>query len=619
MMRGVVVGVGIAPLAPLARRGRVGRSVRPRPRLCARGGACRVRAGHEWAFEGEEAPKGIDECVERFTTDMTALADRGVYRPIQGRDVEMDDLTGVLLKRSKRNALLLGEAGVGKTAIVEEFARRVWCRDDSLKGEFDDTTVLMLDVCALIAGSSSRGALEERMGALLKELTRSDGGVVLFIDEIHTIVDASGPSQAKQTKGMQTESVIDMLKPPMARGQIQVIGATTRAEYVRFFRDDATFNRRFRCVDVPEPDVDRTLEIMRDTRVGYEDFHKCRITDDALEKSVLWAERYVTYRSFPDKSLDLIDEACSRVVLEAHADPARVRTVDVDDVAGVVSFVTGMDETSLVRPDARKVRDLDRALRARVVGQPYAVDRVTAAMTRRICGISDPDRPLCSMLFVGPPGVGKSEAAKVMSECFFGGGVAPIRLDMSEYMERSAVASLIGSPPGYVGYGDGGALTNAIRRRPCCVVVLDEVEKAHPEVLNLLLQILGDGRIADNLGRPCYFRNAVVVMTSNASAEVFPPELRNRIDEVVRFDPIERAALYVIVNREVGLAMRRVDASTVVVTSRTRRRIHELACAHPDKGAREVRRLVDRHVCDAVSEARLRRTASNGRDKTIVV
>ena len=616
-MRGVVTSPIVRGLRARSPRGRVGRS--PRGRV---GRSLRVAAGH-WAFEGEaDDPKPIDQCVEKFTIDMTALADRGTYRPITGRDGEVDELTGVLLKRSKRNALLIGEAGVGKTAIVEEFARRVWCRDEALMGEFDHTTVLMLDVCALLAGSSSRGALEERMGALLKELSSADRGIVLFIDEIHTIVGPSdaAPSGAKRTKSMHNEAVIDMLKPPMARGQIQVIGATTSTEYVRFFRDDASFNRRFRCVDVAEPDVDQTLEIMRAARSGYEDFHRCRITDDALEKSVRWAERYVTYRSFPDKSLDLIDEACSRVVLEARADPARVRMVDAVDVAEVVSCMTGMDAASLIRPDASRLRDLDRTLRARVVGQPYAADRVTAAMTRRICGISDPDRPLCSMLFVGPPGVGKTETAKVMSECFFGHEHGAVRLDMSEYMDSSAVASLIGSPPGYVGYGEGGTLTNAIRRRPCCVVVFDEVDKAHPEVLNLLLQILGDGRIADNLGRPCYFRNAVVVMTSNArDVDVFSPELRNRIDEVVRFDPIERAALYVIVNREVGLAMRRSGMSRVVVTSRTRRRIHELACAQPDTGAREVRRLVERHVCDVISEARLRMTASGDPRKTIVV
>jgi ATP-dependent Clp protease ATP-binding subunit ClpC len=536
--------------------------------------------------------------LDEFGRDLTRDAGDGHIDPVIGRDAEIAQTVEILARRRKNNAVLIGEAGVGKTAIVEGLALRITQGDvpETLRG----TRVVSLDLGGLVAGSQFRGQFEQRLKAVLAEVSAADGKIVLFLDELHTVLGAGGAEGAMDAA--------NLLKPMLARGELRMVGATTLSEYKRIERD-AALARRFSPVTVDAPSVEETVAILHGLRSAYEVHHAATITDDALAAAARLSDRYLTEQHLPDKAIDLIDQAAAKLRLTTprpvdetqlreqltaaveaedyeraaeiktqlgrQADaaarseggataPADTVTVDETAVAAVVAARTGIPVGELVAGELQRLVDLEDDLHRRVVGQDEAVEKVADTIRRARVGLSEPDRPLGSFLFLGPTGVGKTELVKALSERLFATEDALVRIDMSEYREPHSVARLIGSPPGYVGYGDGGQLTEPVRRRPYSVVLLDEIEKAHPEVWNVLLQLLDDGRLTDGEGRTVDFTNAVIVMTSNlgagrakralgftaaapaqadgrmldAAKAAFLPEFLNRIDEIVTFDAL---------------------------------------------------------------------------------
>jgi ATP-dependent Clp protease ATP-binding subunit ClpC len=536
-------------------------------------------------------PKSKTPALDEFGRDLTGDAREGRIDPVIGRRAEIEQTVEILARRRKNNAVLIGEAGVGKTAIVEGLALRI--TQDDVPDTLRDARVVALDLAALVAGSQYRGQFEQRLKAVLAEVVESEGRIVLFIDELHTVLGAGGAEGAMDAA--------NMLKPMLARGELQLVGATTLSEYKKVERD-AALARRFSPVTVDAPSVDETVEILRGLRSAYEDHHDADITDDALEAAARLSDRYLTEQHLPDKAIDLVDQAGAklrlqtpsavdfdalrdelRIAVEAEeyeraatikqrmaiaeqAGPRATERPVVDEVAvaAVVAARTGIPVGELVAGELQRLVELEDDLHLRVVGQEEAVEKVADTIRRARVGLSEPDRPLGSFLFLGPTGVGKTELVKALSERLFASEDALVRIDMSEFREPHTVARLIGSPPGYVGYGEGGQLTEPVRRRPYSVVLLDEIEKAHPEVWNVLLQLLDDGRLTDGEGRTVDFTNAVIVMTSNlgagrakrgigfTSAEApgddermmaavktaFLPEFLNRIDEVVTFSSL---------------------------------------------------------------------------------
>jgi ATP-dependent Clp protease ATP-binding subunit ClpC len=529
--------------------------------------------------------------LDEFGRDLTGDAREGRIDPVIGRKDEIEQTVEILARRRKNNAVLIGEAGVGKTAIVEGLALRV--TQDDVPETLRDARVVALDLGSIVAGSQFRGQFEQRLKAVLAEVVASEGRIVLFIDELHTVLGAGGAEGAMDAA--------NLLKPMLARGELQMIGATTLSEYRRIERD-AALARRFSPVTVEAPSVDETVEILRGLRSAYEEHHNASITDDALEAAARLSDRYLTEQHLPDKAIDLIDQASAKLRLQtppptdvdslhdelaiavaseeyeraamikqrlAQAAEAGFATperpvVGETAVAAVVAARTGIPVGELVAGELQRLVDLEDDLHQRVVGQDVAVEKVADTIRRARVGLSEPDRPLGSFLFLGPTGVGKTELVKALSERLFASEDALVRIDMSEFREPHTVARLIGSPPGYVGYGDGGQLTEPVRRRPYSVILLDEIEKAHPEVWNVLLQLLDDGRLTDGEGRTVDFTNAVIVMTSNLGAgrakrgigftsaeapgddermmaavkSAFLPEFLNRIDEVVTFSSL---------------------------------------------------------------------------------
>jgi ATP-dependent Clp protease ATP-binding subunit ClpB len=648
-------------------------------------------------------PEGTYQALERYGRDLTALAEAGKLDPVIGRDEEIRRVIQVLSRRTKNNPVLIGDPGVGKTAIVEGLAQRIVAGDvpEGLKGK----RVWALDVGALLAGSKYRGEFEERLKAVLKEIETAQGEIVLFIDELHTIVGAGAAEGAVDAA--------NLLKPMLARGELRAVGATTLDEYRKHIEKDAALERRFQPIFVGEPSVADTIAILRGLKERYEAHHGVEIRDSALVAAGVLSDRYISDRFLPDKAIDLVDEAASRLKMEIDSSPVeldeaerRVRQleielaamanesdavrepvqrdlaeakarrdelaarwskekeglervaeimrridelrmeadraerqgelqrvaeirygelpalekeladresqsesvrmvkeeVDEDDVAAVVASWTGIPVTRLLEGEVEKLIHMEERLHQRVVGQDEAVEAVANALRRARTGLQDPDRPIGSFVFLGPTGVGKTELARALAEFMFDDERAMVRLDMSEYQERHTVSRLVGAPPGYVGYEEGGQLTEAVRRRPYSVVLLDEIEKAHTEVFDVLLQILDDGRLTDGQGRTVDFRNTVIIMTSNVRSpeemrERFRPEFLNRIDEIVVFEPLTREQLGEIVELQLGrLRARLAERGLSLELTDAAKELVAEAGWDPTYGARPLKRALQRLV-----------------------
>ena len=611
------------------------------------------------------------QSLDRFGIDLTELARAGKLDPTVGREVEIARLMQVLNRRTKNNPVVIGEAGVGKTAIVEGLAQRI--ADDDVPERLKDKRVVSLDMGALVAGSKFRGEFEERLQAVMREVKESGGEVLLFIDELHQVVGAGGADGAIDAS--------NLMKPALARGELHVIGATTLDEYRKHIEEDPALERRFSPVYVDEPNIDDAVEILRGLRPRYEEHHGLKITDEALEAAAGLSARYLTERQLPDKAIDLIDEAASRHVIESESLPpalldvkerlndassridsaaaredfeeaARIKqevleiqaeyagregewraehgvTDDVteSDIASLIAQITGIPVDRMLKDDADRLLHMEEALHERVIGQDSAIDALADAIRRARSGLKDPKRPIGSFVFIGPTGVGKTYLAKVLAEYMFDDEDAVLRLDMSEFQEAHTISRLMGAPPGYVGYDQAGELTEAVRRRPYQVVLFDEIEKAHPDIFNTLLQIMDDGRITDAHGRHVDFRNTVVILTSNVGTgekqgplgfvrttsesereqlhsrvekglkKMFRPEFLNRLDEIIAFEPLTEAEIAQITELMVEEVRERLSEQLVDF------RITEAAKAKlldegfdADFGARPMRRIVEKRV-----------------------
>ncbi len=623
--------------------------------------------------------------LDEFGRDYTELARQDKLDPVVGRGAEIERVVQILSRRTKNNPVLVGEPGVGKTAIAEGLALRVIQQDvpEMLK----DKRIVALDLAGLVAGTKYRGEFEERMKRVMEEVRKAQGEVVLFIDELHTLVGAGAAEGAIDAS--------NIMKPALSRGELQCIGATTLDEYRKYIERDAALARRFQMVKVNEPSVDEAVEILRGLRARYEEHHKVEITDSALDAAAKLADRYISDRFLPDKAIDLIDEAASRVRLRAAMAPQPLREakqellgidkelkavpekrdyerarfleaqsqylkdriaelqtkweeeraanpmiVGEDEVAQIVYSWTGIPVSRLVETETQKLLKMEDELHKRVISQHEAIIAVSKAVRRARSGLKDPKRPMGSFLFLGPTGVGKTELARALAAFLFEKEESLIRLDMSEYMERFAVSRLIGAPPGYVGYDEGGQLTEAIRRQPYSIILLDEIEKAHPEVFNLLLQVMEDGRLTDSQGRTVDFRNAVIIMTSNIGAHiinreqgiglrkmvkgkdedpkeyeamktrigeelkrVFRPEFINRIDESIVFHSLTAANIRQIVELMLGSVRKQVVQKGMILEV-TDEVLEKLAAEgfDPQYGARPLRRAVQRLIEDPLAE-----------------
>ena len=602
--------------------------------------------------------------LDEFGRDLTAEAAAGHIDPVIGRDEEIEQTVEILARRRKNNAVLIGEAGVGKTAIAEGLAVRI--ADGDVPATLQGARLVALDVGGLVAGSQFRGQFEQRLKTVLQEVVASEGRVLLFVDELHTILGAGNAEGAMDAA--------NMLKPLLAKGELRMIGATTLAEYRKVERDGA-LARRFSPVMVDEPTVEETIAILKGLRGAYEEHHACRIEDVALEAAARLSDRYITEYQLPDKAIDLVDQAAAKVRLsdrggdraerlrtqlqeavaaedyeraaalkqeietaEAAEGAPAPRVVGEAEVAAVVAARTGIPVGELVAGELERLQALERELHGRVVGQEEAVELVADTIRRARVGLAEDDRPLGTFLFLGPTGVGKTELVKALAERLFATEKALVRIDMSEYREPHTVARLIGSPPGYVGYGDGGQLTEPVRRRPYSVVLLDEIEKAHPEVWNVLLQVMDDGRLTDGEGRTVDFSNVVLVMTSNlgagrakralgfaaeategedgermveAAKRAFLPEFVNRIDEIVTFRALRPEHVERIAGLMVGRIAERLrtergiklEASDALVARLARDGFDEEYGARPLQ--RHVRRTLEKELTKAILDGRL--------------
>ena len=569
--------------------------------------------------------------LDQYSRDLTMLAASGSFDPVIGRDEEIRRSVQILSRRSKNNPVLIGEPGVGKTAVAEGIAAYIAGSDapDSMAGK----RLVALDLPALLAGTKYRGDFEERVKAVLKDVKKA-GDVILFIDEMHTMIGAGS-----------AEGAIDaanILKPALGRGEVQIIGATTPEEYRRHIEKDAALERRFQPVKIAEPSRGDSLKMLGAVRQSLEKHHGVKISDAALTAAVDLSARYITDRFLPDKAIDLADEAAAHIRVSGGG------LVTAEDIAGVVSLWTGIPVANLSADETKRLRNMESILHRRVIGQNEAVTAVSRAIRRGRVGLSDPNRPIGSFLFLGPTGVGKTELCRALAEAVFGESEAMIRLDMSEYMEKHAVSKLIGSPPGYVGYEDGGQLTERVRRKPWSVVLFDEIEKAHEDVWGILLQIMDDGRLTDSAGRVVSFRNTIIVMTSNVGAKsisdgrprmgfmpdggdeaqlmrarineelrrTFKPEFLNRIDETIVFRRLSRAEIRSIAERMLLTVAERFKAlgMTLSVPDQV---VDFLAERGYDEkyGARPLRRAIRSMIEDKAAELML--TDSLGRGDTV--
>jgi len=627
--------------------------------------------------------EGKYQILERFSRDLTQLAREGKLDPVIGRDAEIKRVIQILSRRTKNNPALIGDPGVGKTAIAEGLAQKIVDEEvpDTLRGR----RLIVLDLGSMVAGSKFRGEFEERLKGVLDEIRKSEGEIIPFIDELHTVVGAGAAEGAIDAS--------NMLKPALARGELQCIGATTLDEYRKHIEKDTALERRFAPVFVEQPSVEETIEILRGLRPRYEEHHQVRIADEALEAAAKLSARYISDRFLPDKAIDLVDEAASKRHIEAiyappevtslskrvnalegereaaalqqdyeraaglkqeadrlraqlaeaeakwHSDSRHAGTNVTDhDIAEVVSTWTGIPVARMFEGEAEKLLRMEEALHHRVIGQEEAITAVSEAIRRARAGLKDPRRPIGSFVFLGPTGVGKTELARALAEFLFDDEDAMVRIDMSEYQERHTVSRMVGAPPGYVGYEEGGQLTEAVRRRPYRVVLLDEVEKAHSDVWNVLLQILDDGRLTDAAGRAVDFRNTVIIMTSNVGTKVqsraigfaaepddkagyedmkeqmlsalrqlFRPELLNRIDEIIVFHPLTRDQIRQIVDLMINqVAENLKDRSLSLELSDAARDVLAQEGFDDEFGARPLRRTIQRLVENPISSGILR-------------
>jgi ATP-dependent Clp protease ATP-binding subunit ClpC len=629
--------------------------------------------------------------LEQFGVDLTETARRGEIDPVVGRADEIEQAVEILSRRTKNNPVLIGEAGVGKTAIVEGLAQRIVDGDVPLT--LQDKRVIQLDLAGLVAGTRYRGDFEERLRKVIEEIQASGDGLIVFLDEIHTLVGAGGGGG--EGGGMDASN---MLKPALARGKLRVIGATTLDEYRKHIEKDAALARRFQPVLVGEPTVEDTVAILRGLRDNYEAHHQVRITDEALDAAAVLSDRYITDRFLPDKAIDLIDQAGARVrlrvktpdaglrererqleelsrdrdqavaaekyeraselrdqintlkaqIADAGVGPDGIPQVNADDIAEVVSRATGVPVAQLTEAERDRLLRLEQHLHEHVIGQEDAVEAVAEAVRRSRAGLGDEGRPVGSFLFLGPTGVGKTELARSLAEALFGEPDRMVRLDMSEFQERHTVSRLVGAPPGYVGYDEAGQLTEAVRRRPYSVVLLDEIEKAHPDVFNILLQVLDDGRLTDSQGRTVSFKNTVLIMTSNLGSDLISgstrsvgfagsdsgrspdeelrdrldrrlkeslrPEFINRIDEIIIFRQLEDQQLHKITEMMLEETRRRLHAQDVQMEI-TDAAVDWLAERgfQPEFGARPLRRTIQRELDNRLSKMLLAADLAPGR------
>ena len=638
-------------------------------------------AGVQGMHERPKEEISETETLDKFSRDMTALAKQGKFDPIVGREQEIERIIRILSRRTKNNPCLMGDPGVGKTAIVEGLAQKI--SDGNVPDTLRHKRILSLDLSAMVAGSKYRGEFEERMKKALEDV-KAAGNIILFIDEIHTVIGAGAAEGAIDAS--------NILKPALARGEIQLIGATTLEEYRKHIEKDAAFERRFQPVRVEEPTEAVAVQMLTALKDPYEMHHRVRISDEAIAAAVRLSARYVTERFLPDKAIDLIDEAASCLRLSAYTAPTSIKelearideleqeketaikteefeqaaeikklqdglrtslkaakrawesthdsgeiVVTADDVAEIVSRWTGIPVQSMQEEESQRLLHLEEVLHKRVIGQEEAVKALAKAVRRGRVGLKDPNRPIGSFLFLGPTGVGKTELSKALAEALFGDENAMVRIDMSEYMEKHSVSRMVGSPPGYVGYEEGGQLSEKVRRNPYSVVLFDEIEKASPEVFNILLQVLDDGHITDGQGRRVDFKNTVIIMTSNAGARsiaapkrlgftsvetpeqsyemmkkgvmdeiknIFKPEFLNRIDDIIVFHPLEQEEITRIVRLLTDVMAKRVKENMNITVSFTKKAIEKIAEEGYDKayGARPLRRAIQSKIEDAFAE-----------------
>jgi ATP-dependent Clp protease ATP-binding subunit ClpC len=643
----------------------------------------RTSTGGEAKSARSEQARPKTPMVDQLATDLTALAEESKLDPVIGRQMEIERVIQILARRTKNNPALIGEPGVGKTAIVEGLAQRII--EGDVPGPLLDKRVLQLDVGSLVAGTMYRGQFEERLKRVIEELKSS--GAILFIDEVHMLVGAGAAGSSVDAA--------NILKPALSRGELQVIGATTLDEYRKHIESDAALERRFQPVIVEEPSISETIDILRGVRSAYEEHHRLTISDEALEAAAHLSARYVTERFLPDKAIDLIDESSSRVrmykspaaktakeltsqlreIRQNHAlaledgrhDDAqdylerqenlerqleRLRTgwdrsnspvVTAEDIAEVVSMWTGVPVMQIAQEESLRLLQMEEEMHKYIIGQDEAIEVISKAVRRARSGLKDPRRPIGSFIFLGPTGVGKTELTKALARFLFGSEDALIQLDMSEFMERHTVSRLVGAPPGYVGYEDAGQLTEALRRRPYSIVVFDEIEKAHPEAHNMLLQIMEEGHLSDARGRKVDFRNALIVMTSNVGAEmikrqsslgfalkrdeeteekqaydemrkklmdslrrVFRPEFINRVDNVIVFRALSKQDIEQIVMLEINKVAQRLEEHSIQLSATTEA-LDLLADEgyDPEMGARPLRRVIQKKIEDPLSDSLL--------------
>ncbi len=658
--------------------------------MAAGSGSSRGSSSSSRGGSGKGAEKSKTPVLDNFGRDLTKLAEDNKLDPIVGREREIERVAQVLSRRKKNNPVLIGEPGVGKTAIAEGLALRIVQR--KVSRVLFDKRIVTLDLAALVAGTKYRGQFEERMKAVMTELEKSPD-VILFIDELHTIVGAGGASGSLDAS--------NMFKPALARGDIQCIGATTLDEYRQHIEKDGALDRRFQKILVEPSTVEETIQILKNIRDRYEEHHNVEYSDEGLELAVKLAERYITDRFLPDKAIDVMDEAGARVHLsnikvpqdivdlegkieETREEKSRVvkaqkfeeaaalrdtekklqdqleaakeawdketdevmHPVTAEAIAQVVAMMTGIPVDKISQSETKKLLDMEEALRGRVVGQADAVQKLARSIRRTRAGLKDPKRPIGSFIFLGPTGVGKTELAKMLTQYLFDSTDAMIRIDMSEYMEKFAVSRLIGAPPGYVGYEEGGQLTEKVRRKPYSVILLDEIEKAHPDVFNILLQVLDDGQLTDGLGRRVDFRNAIIIMTSNIGARdiknlgqglgfskgadtidfskmkstvedalkrVFNPEFLNRIDDVIVFQPLDKTHILEIIDLMIkDLLKRTLDLGITVDLDATAKAFLADKGYDPAYGARPLRRALQKYVEDPLAEAILGSDLASG-------
>jgi len=627
--------------------------------------------------------------LDSLARDLTVSAKEGKIDPVIGRAKEIERVIQVLSRRTKNNPVLIGEPGVGKTAVAEGLAQQIV--DNEIPETLRDKRVMTLDMGTVVAGTKYRGEFEDRLKKVMEEI-RQAGNVILFIDELHTLIGAGGAEGAIDAS--------NILKPSLARGELQCIGATTVDEYRKYIEKDAALERRFQPIQVDEPTVEETVQILDGLRDRYEAHHRVTITDEAIEAAATLSDRYITDRFLPDKAIDLIDEAGSKVRLRSYTIPPNLKELEqkltevrkekdaavqsqefetaaslrdteqrcreelektknewkekqgqmdsevtVEDIASVVSIWTGVPVSKLTKNESQRLLNMEEILHKRVIGQEEAVNAISTAIRRARAGLKDPKRPIGSFIFLGPTGVGKTELARALAEVMFADEDAMIRVDMSEYMERHSTARLVGSPPGYVGYEEGGQLTEKVRRKPYSVILLDEVEKAHPEVFNILLQVLEDGRLTDSKGRLVDFRNTVIIMTSNVGAselrrnkfvgfhvndesreysdmkskvmdelkKAFRPEFLNRIDETIVFHSLEKKHMKDIVVLMLDELKRRLEEQEIDL-SMTDKAVEKIANEgfDPEYGARPLRRSIQQNIENLLSEELLRETIEKG-------